>query len=57
MIGFIMAPLYAALLFVFFLFLTHRKVKRRYLRRARSDPRDLVPTVGSVLGDVVGRNQ
>jgi NACHT domain len=32
-------------------------LRRRYLRAARSRPQDVVPTAGSIIGDVVGRDE
>lgn len=32
-------------------------LRRRYLRTARSRPQDVVPTAGSIIGDVVGRDE
>jgi NACHT domain len=32
-------------------------LRRRYLRIARSRPQDVVPTAGSIIGDVVGRDE
>lgn len=49
--------LYAALLYAVFLTVSYERVTRAYRQRARADPRRLVQTVGSILGDVVGRDQ
>lgn len=41
------------------IFLVYRlqHICRRYVRRARKDPTELVPTAGAVIGDVVGRDE
>ncbi|SEK27912.1 hypothetical protein [Nonomuraea pusilla] len=49
--------LYAALLYAIFLAVSYERVTRAYRQRAWADPRSLVQTVGSILGDVVGRDQ
>ncbi|MDF2711214.1 MAG: hypothetical protein K0R62_6866, partial [Nonomuraea muscovyensis] len=56
-IGLATTILYAALLYAVFLTVSYERVTRVYRQRARADPRLLVPTVGSILGDVVGRDQ
>lgn len=56
-IGLTTTILYAALLYAVFLTVSYERVTRAYRQRARADPRRLVQTVGSILGDVVGRDQ
>src|SRR4051794_36552522 len=34
-----------------------RRVRRPYVRRARNETRELVPTAGTIIGDVVGRDE
>lgn len=40
-----------------FVFLRLRRVRVPYVRRARTETRDLVPTAGTIIGDVVGRDE
>jgi NACHT domain len=40
-----------------FLILRLSRTRRTYLRDARRQPRDLVPTAGTIIGKVVGRDQ
>jgi hypothetical protein len=40
-----------------FLFLRLRRVRSPYVRRARTETRELVPTAGTIIGDVVGRDE
>jgi hypothetical protein len=46
-----------ALLSAFFLLGRLWYLRRRYLRTARFRPQDVVPTAGSIIGDVVGRDE
>jgi len=40
-----------------FLLIRLRVVRRPYVRRAREKPRDVVQTAGSIIGDVIGRDE
>jgi hypothetical protein len=55
--SFLVPVLTLALISAFFLLGRLWYLRRRYLRTARSQPQDAVPTAGSVIGDVVGRDE
>ncbi|MDQ0790551.1 hypothetical protein [Streptomyces sp. B3I8] len=55
--GIVMPFLTLALASVAYLFFRFTHVSRAYLRKARENPRDLVPTAGGIFGRVVGRDQ
>jgi hypothetical protein len=55
--GFVVSWLSVAAASVIFLFLRLQVVVRPYKRRARTKPSELVPTAGSIVGDVVGRDE
>jgi hypothetical protein len=54
--GWFTSVLSIALASIVFLFWRFWRVQRRYLRKARKHPRDLVPTAGAIFGDIVGRD-
>ncbi|WP_225848803.1 hypothetical protein [Streptomyces sp. HPF1205] len=43
--------------YIYFLFFSFRRAKRKYLRTVGEDSRALVSTVGAIFGDVVGRDE
>lgn len=55
--SFLVPLLTLALVSAFFLLGRLWYLRKRYLRTARSRPQDVVPTAGSVIGDVVGRDE
>ncbi len=55
--SFLVPVLTLALVSAFFLLGRLWYLRRRYLRRARSKPQDVVPTAGNIIGDVVGRDE
>ena len=55
--SFLIPVLSLALVSAFFLLGRLWYLRRRYLREARSKPQDMVPTAGSIIGDVVGRDE
>lgn len=55
--GFLVPILTLALVTAFFLLGRLWYLRRRYLATARARPQDMVPTAGSVIGDVVGRDE
>ncbi|MFI7644142.1 NACHT domain-containing protein [Nonomuraea sp. NPDC049400] len=55
MIGFVTTLLFTGFLYWIFLATSYQRVTGVYLRRAGTHPRALVQTVGSIIGDIVGR--
>jgi NACHT domain len=55
--SFLIPVLSLALVSAFFLLGRLWYLRRQYLRAARDKPADMVPTAGSVIGDVVGRDE
>jgi hypothetical protein len=55
--SFLIPVLSLALVSAFFLLGRLWYLRRRYLRAARTKPEDMVPTAGSIIGDVVGRDE
>ena len=55
--SFLIPVLSLALVSAFFLLGRLWYLRRRYLREARAKPQDMVPTAGSIIGDVVGRDE
>ena len=55
--SFLVPLLTLALVSAFFLLGRLWYLRRRYLRMARAKPQDVVPTAGSIIGDVVGRDE
>ena len=55
--SFLVPLLTLALVSAFFLLGRLWYLRRRYLRMARTRPQDVVPTAGSIIGDVVGRDE
>ena len=55
--GFLVPVLTLALVSAFFLLGRLWYLRRRYLRRVRSKPQDVVPTAGNIIGNVVGRDE
>ncbi len=55
--SFLVPVLTIALVSAFFLLGRLWYLRRRYLRRARTKPQDVVPTAGNIIGDVVGRDE
>ncbi len=55
--SFLVPVLTLALVSAFFLLGRLWYLRRRYLRTARARPQDVVPTAGSIIGDVVGRDE
>jgi hypothetical protein len=55
--SFLIPVLSLALVSAFFLLGRLWYLRRQYLRAARAKPQDMVPTAGSILGDVVGRDE
>ena len=55
--SFLVPLLTLALVSAFFLLGRLWYLRRRYLRTARARPQDMVPTAGSIIGDVVGRDE
>jgi NACHT domain len=55
--SFLVPVLSLALVSAFFLLGRLWYLRRQYLHTARAKPQDMVPTAGSVIGDVVGRDE
>jgi NACHT domain len=55
--SFLVPILTLALVTAFFLLGRLWYLRRRYLHTARARPQDMVPTAGSIIGDVVGRDE
>ena len=55
--SFLVPILTLALVTAFFLLGRLWYLRRRYLHTARDRPQDVVPTAGSIIGDVVGRDE
>jgi NACHT domain len=55
--SFLVPILTLALVTAFFLLGRLWYLRRRYLATARARPQDMVPTAGSIIGDVVGRDE
>ena len=55
--GWVTSLLSIALASAAFLLWRLGRVRRRYLRLARRKPRELVPTAGTIIGKIVGRDQ
>jgi len=55
--GFVAPLLAAAVATVLFFIWPRSRVKRPIVRKAKSRPRDLVPTAGTIMGRVVGREE
>jgi len=55
--SFLIPVLSLALVSAFFLLGRLWYLQRQYLHRARAKPEDMVPTAGSIIGDVVGRDE
>jgi hypothetical protein len=55
--SFLVPILTLALVTAFFLLGRLWYLRRRYLHAAREKPQDMVPTAGSIIGDVVGRDE
>jgi len=57
MVSFLVPLLTIALVSALFLLGRLWYLRKRYLKTARSRPQDAVPTAGSIIGDVVGRDE
>ena len=55
--GWVTSLLSIALASAAFLLWRLGRLRRRYLRLARRKPRELVPTAGTIIGEIVGRDQ